>query len=339
MIHVFRWAKYLFLGIIGLFTILFCLSWTHTYKLNELEYGLTFSSKQSTDLGLDWKAVYTAMLDDLQVKKLRLPAYWDQLEKNKGDYDWSELDWQINEAEKRNVELIVVIGQRVPRWPECHIPDWANKLSDSDRQAATMEHIRQTVSRYKARPSIRFWQVENEPFLKYFGTCPTFDKSFFDSELAEVRSLDTRPIVVTDSGELSLWIPAAKRGDVFGSTMYRDTYSRLLNSYVHYPISPIFFRVKRNIANLFASPQDWVVIELQGEPWGKTAFQNLSQQERDQTMSPEKFRDMLSFIQKTGFKTFYWWGVEWWYWEKTTRNNPYYWDAAKQLFNGTYVQP
>ncbi|MCX6792676.1 MAG: hypothetical protein NTY12_01495 [Candidatus Falkowbacteria bacterium] len=331
--RILTWAKYIFLTIIGLFFILFVLSWTHIYKASELEYGVTFSSQQSKDLGLDPKTVYLAMFDDLGVKKLRLAAYWDQLELKQNEYNWDELDWQISEAEKRNVELILVIGQRVPRWPECHMPDWAENANTEDRQSATLSYIKQVISRYKRHANIKYWQIENEPFLKYFGVCPTFDKNFLDKEIAEAKSLDTRPIVVTDSGELSLWIPAARRADVFGTTMYRDTYSKVFNSYIHYPIEPVFFRVKRNIANLFAHPQDWIVIELQGEPWGKKAFQDLSQAERDKTMTPAKFQDTVKFIQKTGFKTFYWWGIEFWYWEKTVNNNPFYWEEAKKLFN------
>lgn len=334
--HILAKAKYIVYVIIAVFFILFCFSWTPIYKAEELEYGLTFSDKQARDLGLDWQQVYTEMLEDLGVKKLRLPAYWDELEKQPNQYTWDVLDWQIEQAEKNNVELIVVVGQRQPRWPECHIPDWALSLSNEERQQKIIEYNAQVINRYKQRAAIRYWQVENEPFLRYFGTCPNFDKKFLDEEIAAVRQLDTRPIIVTDSGELSLWAPAAKRADIFGSTLYRDTYSRTINSYIHYPIGPVFFRMKKNIANIFAQPQDWIIIELQGEPWGKEAFQNLTQAERYRTMSPAKFKEMVSFIQKTGFKVFYWWGVEYWYWEKTKLNNPFYWDTAKQLFNGTY---
>jgi hypothetical protein len=331
-------AKYLVFVIIGIFAILFVLNFTHIYQAKELEYGVTFSSKQSTDLGLDWKKVYEDMLDDLQVKKLRLPAYWDQLEPSANTYDWTDLDWQVSEATKRNVDLILVVGQRVPRWPECHIPTWVNKNDQAGRETAVLNYITQTVNRYKNNPNVRYWQVENEPFLIHFGTCPAFNVNFLDQEIALVKSLDTKPIIVTDSGELSLWVHAARRADIFGSTMYRDTYSQFLHSYIHYPISPAFFRIKKNFASLFAHPQDWIVVELQGEPWGREAYQTLSQTEREQTMTPAKFKDTISFIQQTGFKTFYWWGVEYWYWEKTKNNNPFYWDTAKKLFQHTYDQ-
>jgi len=325
-------AKHILWAVVALFSVLFILSLSPTYRPSEIEYGVTFSSKQSRNLGLDWRAVYLAMLDDLNIQKLRLPVYWDELEQQRGQYNWNDLDWQIDQAEKRNIELILAVGQRVPRWPECHLPNWVNDLSEQNRQAATIEHIKQTISRYKNRPSVRIWEVENEPFLPYFGMCPPFKKDFLDQEIKEVRSLDTRPILITDSGELSTWVMAAKRGDIFGTTMYRDTYSRALHSYIHYPITPTFFKVKKNLANLFAAPADWIVIELQGEPWGREAFQTLTQAERDRTMNQKKFKEMVSFSQQSGFKTFYWWGVEFWYWEKQ-KGNSFYWDEAKKLFN------
>ena len=49
-------------------------------------------------------------------------------------------------------------------------------------------------------------------------------------------------------------------------------------------------------------------------------------------MDLEKFQEMLEFSAKTGFKEFYFWGVEWWYWEKETQNNPSLWEEAKKLF-------
>ncbi|MDZ4384998.1 MAG: hypothetical protein U0944_01115, partial [Candidatus Moranbacteria bacterium] len=46
--------------------------------------GITFSSKYASSIGLDWKANYIAMLDDLQIRKIRIPVYWDLVESNEG---------------------------------------------------------------------------------------------------------------------------------------------------------------------------------------------------------------------------------------------------------------
>lgn len=304
----------------------------HIPKKEELEYGVTFSQKQASDLGLDWKAVYSAMFDDLGAKKLRISAYWDLLEKEENAlYDWTDLDWQINLAEEKEAELILAIGGRLPRWPECHYPSWLQDATQEKREKATLDYIEKTILRYKDRSVIKAWQIENEPFLKYFGECPKFNSSFLDQEIALVKSLDDRDIVITDSGELSLWVPAAKRADIFGTTMYRDTYSGKLKRYIHYPITPGFFRFKKNVTDLFASPKKWMVIEMQGEPWGPKHFQYLSAKERSKTMDLEKFKSMIEFSSQTGFQEFYLWGVEWWYWEKE-KGDSAIWNEAKKLY-------
>jgi hypothetical protein len=188
------------------------------------------------------------------------------------------------------------------------------------------------VKKYQLNSTIVAWQVENEPFLSNFGECPKFSAKFLDEEIQVVRELDTRPIVVTDSGELSTWVLAAKRADIFGTTMYRDTYSNVFKSYVHYPIVPGFFRVKKRLSGIIAHPKKWIVIELQGEPWAPKPFQQVSQAERDKTMSLAKFTDMNEFAKATGFDELYWWGVEWWYWERQ-QGRPEFWEKAVKIFN------
>ncbi len=325
--------KVLVFFLIILFFILFLLSRGYIYNKDDLEYGLTFSHKQAISLGLDWKEAYLAILDDLGVKKLRLAAYWDVIEAEKGYYDWDYLDWQIAEAEKRGVEIILAVGGRLPRWPECHFPEWVKTRNKTQRQDAILDYLKKTVEHYKNEKSIVYWQVENEPFLPNFGECPPLDPSFLDKEANLIRSLDNRSIMMTDSGELSFWVPAAKRADIFGTTMYLDTYSKKLDSYIHYPIEPGFFRFKRNIAKLFAKPNKWIVIELQAEPWGPIPFQYLSSREREITMDLEKFIKIIEFSRKTGFREFYLWGAEWWYWEKKSFGNNDLWSEAKKLFN------
>ncbi len=328
-----KYFKILIIFLIIFFFALFLLSRGYIYSKDSLEYGVTFSHKQATSLGLDWQKTYLAVLDDLGVKKLRLAAYWDAIEPERNRFKWGYLDWQIAEAEKRGVEVILAIGGRLPRWPECHFPEWSKTLNKEKRQTAILKYLEKTVNRYKDKQSIIYWQVENEPFLPNFGECPKLDKEFLDQEAALVRSLDTRPIMMTDSGELSLWVGAAKRADVFGTTMYLDTYSEKLKSYIHYPIEPGFFRFKRNIAKLFARPKKWMVIELQAEPWGPMPFQYLSVEERAMTMDLEKFKKIIEFARKTGFKEFYLWGAEWWYWEKEINDNDGLWEEARGLYN------
>ena len=306
MFKTFKFVKIFFVVLVLVLFFIFIFSQGHVYEQTDLEYGLTFSKKQADNLGLDWKKVYLSIFDDLGVKKIRLPSYWNEIENQEGIYSWEDLDWQINRAGERPAEIILAVGARLPRWPECHFPEW-------------------TKGRLKA-------QIENEPFLSHFGDCPKFDAKFLDQEIALTRSLDSRPIVVTDSGELSFWVGAAKRADIFGATMYLNTYSKFLKSYIHYPITPAFFKFKKNMAGLLAKPKSWVVIEMQAEPWGPKAYQELSQVDRDRTMDLEKFKEMIEFGRQTGFSEFYLWGVEFWYWE-LKEGRPEFFNYAKTLFN------
>lgn len=304
------------------------------YPQAELSYGVTFAKPYAQFLGLDWQKTYLEILDDLGVRKLRLIAFWDEIQaKDKNTYDYSALDWQIDEAGKRNAAIILAVGYRLPRWPECHLPDWVANLSAAQKQQDTLDYIKTTVERYKNKDNIFAWQVENEPFLTFFGDCPPFDPAFLDKEIALVKSLDSsRPIIVTDSGELSYWVSAASRADIFGTSMYLNTYSANTKSYIHYPILPGFFQFKKNIVSLFAHPKDWIVIEMQGEPWGPVGVTQLSDKEMAQTMTPDKFKYLIEFGRQAGFKDFYLWGAEWWAWEREVKNNPVYWDYAKTIF-------
>jgi hypothetical protein len=172
-----------------------------------------------------------------------------------------------------------------------------------------------------------------------FGICPTADPALLDSEIAKVKSLDSsRPIVVTDSGELSLWIQAAKRADIFGTTMYREVYSsrqifgRTLGHW-RYPIGPNFFKFKMLFIKLFAHQTNDIVIELQGEPWLAGWTTAAPVEDQLASMNAKTLADNVEFAKKTDMKEIYIWGVEWWYWMKTTQNNPTLWETAKNLVN------
>lgn len=302
-------------------------------KFERVDLGVTFSSRYATDIGLDWRANYIATLDDLKVRKIRIPVYWDLVEKEKNKYDFADIDWQIEEAQKRNAEIILTIGQKVPRWPECFIPSWVG--DDKERKMELVEFLKIAVKRYKDSGTVKYWQVENEPFLA-FGVCPALDVELLDQEIKTVRQIDPkRQIIVTDSGELSTWIPAAQRADVFGTTMYRNVYKEGWGYYI-YPIGPRFFLIKKWIIEKFANQKNAVVIELQGEPWvsGWTVHQPLEEQFK--SMNEVKLADNVLYAQKSGFDEIYIWGVEWWYWLKDKENKPILWDTAKGLFEKNF---
>lgn len=294
------------------------------------EFGITFSKKFCDELGLNWKDTYQAALDDLKAKYIRLPAYWDEIEKNENQYSFEDLDYMVNEATARDAKLIITMGRRQPRWPECHSPAWVNKKSLSEAQAHILKLIEETVVRYKDNSNILYWQVENEAFLSTFGVCPPLDQEFLEKEVALVRSLDSRKIIITGSGELSSWKEEGRLGDIFGTTMYRVVYNDWFG-FIRYPFPSVFYRLKAKWAGI--TDDRAMIIELQTEPWvpeGKMVY--LSQDDIDKSMSTDQFKANLQYSMDVGFRQVYTWGVEWWYWQKLY-GNPEYWEIAKNIYD------
>lgn len=294
-------------------------------------YGVTFSVPYARDtLGLEWQKVYLAILDELEVKHLRIPAYWTEHEPEKGQYNFSDLDFMLREAEQRGADVILAIGQKLPRWPECHIPLWANQQLRKDRHREFLLYLDKVVRRYKNNKTIRYWQIENEPFLP-FGECQEYDRRFLDVEISRLRSLDSRPIVVTDSGELSIWAPAYKRADIFGTTMYRTIWNKYIGSFT-YPLPPGYFRMKTRLVQYIYGKKPIIVVELQAEPWGGKMPEDVPLEMQERIMNRAEFEEHIAYERETGFQEVYLWGAEWWWWLKEKHKKPEMWNEAKNLF-------
>lgn len=303
------------------------------YSADQIKYGVTFSPRYARYLKLDWQKVYLLILDELKVKNLRLPSYWNSLESEEGKYDFSEIDFMLSEAEKRGANVIMVLGARQPRWPECQYPDWAKKISLQKRQNQTIQLVQKVVERYKGNKAIWAWQIENEPFAWWFGECDPPDQNFLQKEINLVKSLDRRPIVLTDSGEWSLWIESFKLTDVLGISMYRKSFNSLINMYTGYPFTPGMYSLKSVLLKKLSSPNKKIIVsELQAEPWlaHKEKWEDsFSYQAKLFTLAD--FKDNIDFAKRTNFEEVYLWGVEWWY-LMAQNGYPGYLDFAKQLF-------
>ncbi len=328
--------RYKFLIVIGaVFLVLFLLSLKKMPA--KLTYGVSFSKFHSDELKLDWKKVYLALLDDLKVRNFRLSAHWPMVEPQDGKFNFSELDFQMREAQKRGASVILAVGRRLPGWPECHDPEWASKLNLNERNQKLLQNIEAVVNRYKSFDNIKYWQVENEPYFTMFSRagCGSFDENFLKEEIALVRKLDpSKPVLLTDSGEWGTWRKAYKNGDVFGTTMYLYVYFKQggISEPIRYPLIPAFYRIKQNIIGTIFGKKPSIVIELPAEPWLLQPIVDTPLNAQLERMGMDKFNEMIRFSSKTGFDSFYLWGAEWWYWMKTRQNNPEFWERAGELF-------
>ncbi len=298
------------------------------FSRDDFYFGVHFSPQYAEELGLDWQETYLAILDDLQVKHLRLAAPWDEVEKVRGAWNFAELDWQIAEATKRDIDIILVLGRRTPRWPECHDPVWLDALSQKLVKAEQLEMVAEVVKRYKNENGVVAWQVENEPMLDSFGDCPPADVDLLRREVAVVKNLDDRPVLITDSGELGFWATPSRVGDLFGTTLYRVTHNQFLG-YFYYHLPPAFYNLK---ARLTAKDLDEIIIsELQGEPWARVPMKEMSLEEMKYSMDTERLKIHADYAKKTGLSAAYWWGAEWWYWMKQVKGDDSLWRTAKEI--------
>lgn len=299
----------------------------------KISYGVSFSKFHADELKLDWKETFQALLDDLKVRHFRFSAHWPNTEPAEGKYNFTELDYQVSQAEKRGADFILAVGRRLPGWPECHEPEWASSLPKKEKEERILNYLTAVVKRYRHSPALRYWQVENEPFLAFFSRshCGSLDKEFLQSEIDLARELDPdHPVLMTDSGEFGNWFQAYRRGDVFGTSLYLYIWNRHLGPF-RYPITPAFFRIKRSLVEMWLGAKPSLLIELSAEPWLLQPIVTAPLVTLQERMGVDKFNEVISFAKESGFDEQYLWGAEWWYWMKKL-GFPEHWERARELF-------
>ncbi|MDD2913071.1 MAG: cellulase family glycosylhydrolase [Candidatus Pacebacteria bacterium] len=296
----------------------------------DLFFGVNFSPKHARDMGLDVKETYLAILNDLKANNIKIAVHWDDIEIEDKEYDFRELDFMVEEAEKKEANIVLVLGMKTSRWPECHIPYFAKEIEKEKQQKKILEQIEKIVLRYKDKENIKAFQVENEPFFP-FGDCPWTDEDFLKEEINLVRGLSNRPIIISETGEFSLWLKAAKLGDIVGVTMYRRVWFNKLKRHIDYPFPAVFYSRKALLIKWIFN-KEVIGVELQMEPWGSTLLYYSPLEEQEKSMNIEQFKKNIRFAKKVGFKENYLWGVEWWFWMKKEHNDSSFLNEAKKLW-------
>lgn len=317
---------------VGIIVILgYCLLWGMSIQRYPVEYGVSFTKNYATDLGFDWKKTYTDILTELKPAYVRLGVEWNSVEGTQGTFYFDEIDYLMNEAAKHNVKVLLAIGQKVPRWPECYYPRWYHELNAEQKTAATFAYLETTVNHFKDHPALELWQVENEPYISFdFGECDSFNRDIVTDEIALVKKIDPlHKTITTDSGETSFWYDSIMAADIFGTTMYRAVTGPLGLRFYYNWLPPGFFKARAYWQGRTYS--DFYISELQGEPWfaGTNALETPIQ-EQEQTMSPKRLRANMDVAERVGASRVYLWGAEWWYFMKEKNNDARYWELAKE---------
>lgn len=312
-----------------------------------MRVGATFSAVQARSLGLDAEAALAQVIE-LGLDPLRLCGYWNR--------PLDDLDWQLDQATAAGRQVLLTVGMKAPRWPEFHLPA-AQKLDvpnggevrpDLPTARAAVAQVEAMVERFRERPVIAWWQVENEPFNTSGPERWWLSPELVAEEVATVRARDTRPVVLTAFGHFDraldqasghrFFNPAAllargtgvepallellQPGDVLGVDVYHSIGWRGDRIAHASPPGPY---LERQLGEAKERQVDCWATELQAEPWeggGGGTYWN------PRSVAPEDTAERLREVREAGLGTALLWGVEYWL-AQAQRGNPAWLDAAR----------
>ncbi|MBC7582023.1 beta-galactosidase [Aeromicrobium sp.] len=342
------WQKLL---TISFTTLLVCLSimygiarwYIWSERTTPFVLGTSFVPAYAQSLGVDPKETLDALADDIGIRDFRLVSYWNQMEPQPGIYDFSQLDWQFKKIEAVKGHVTLSLGLRQPRYPECHMPDWARSEPPEVWKAQLNTYIAAVVDRYKNSPALQSYQVENEFFLKGFGICETIpgalDRSRLISEYALVKQHDSKHTVIINRSNNALgWPVGDPQPDEFGISVYKRVWDQGFHThrYLEYPFPAWFYAFTAGWTKI-ATGKDTIIHEMQAESWAPNSKQlnDISVAEADKSLDSKRLSGRVRFAEGTGMKEVYLWGSEYWYYRDKVQHDPSLMNVAREEFKAT----
>ena len=339
------WRKGIINKIITVFFLLILLIGLAIFAIGEwyistqgnipLTYGVTFVPDYAQSLGVNPQQTMAALIG-IGVRQFRLTSYWSDIEPTKGVYDFSQLDWEFAQADAAHAKIILTVGLRQPRWPECHPPSWINTGGPmSTWEPQLLSFMTKVINRYKNNPALQGWQLENEYFLKGFGSCTNYSRSRLVSEYNLIKKLDpTHPILIGRSNNALGFPVGAPTPNVYGISIYKRVWdANVTRRYIEYPFPSWFYAFLAGVQEMYAH-KNMIIDEMQAEPWpphGQTIPQT-SLAEQNKSLDSTRLANRFAFAKATGMKDIIMWGAEYWYYRKVVLHDSSVWNVAKAEF-------
>jgi len=281
--------------------------------------GSSFSQHHLNHIGI---SPYEALVaySQLGLTWIRLGCYWSEIETTPGNYRFDELDRLVAQCRTQDINIVMTVGMKAPRWPEFYIPRWLNKKpNDVSIESALFAFINKAIVHFKKQNHIRYWQVENEP-LDPSG--PHHWAIPFDTlakEVALVRSLDrTRNIVINLWGneltKRNLYPQVLRIADIVGV----DLYPRVPGPLGYRGPSDSDEQLKYIFSNIKAAGKQVWISELQAEPWGLRT-----------SCLPKHISENVQWVMQFVPDALWYWGYEYWY-AQLLKGNSQYWEKVQK---------
>ena len=305
-----------------------------------VQVGVSFSQRRAASQGLDYRETYRQLLA-MHFKVVRLGVYWDDV----AGHGWGDTDWLVSESEAAGQPVLLTIGMKSLGWPEFflpdavtpRVPDGGDVSADPVLADSALAFVGAAASRYAASPAVVAWQVENEPFNRAGPHRWWIAPSFLQREVAAVRMLSPKPVVLNTFGHFDMRLDQASSrngvslagllgfdaqsaerdaldclqpGDVLGVDVYtRIGYTFLGGRQVATASADWTDRLDHWSSTAAAERKRLWVTEAQAEPWepdSTTAAAPIS-------FSPADMLATFDALRDNGDQTVLLWGAEYWF--------------------------
>jgi hypothetical protein len=295
-------------------------------------------------MGLDYQEAFRQICS-LGFNRLRLCSYWHEIEPAEKQFDFTTLDWLLEESHRHGIEVVLTVGMKAPRWPEFHFPDWLRARLDTTNRAAVdlnpeiadraLQFTQAVVNHTREAPNLTYWQIENEPFTRLDITAGRYlSYGYVRREAELVRSL-ARPhqkLLMTTA----ISLPAAdlaeddrafqeslQMADSIGINVYTKVPAGNSTFYLQ-PQPSYWQKLKEWQTSLINSnKEDWIA-EAQAEPWEPNQLVAMAKAEYP-SCTPKRTSNLVNSLTDLGYSTVMLWGCEYWYWQKKNDRNLWWW--------------
>jgi len=323
-------------------------------------YGTSYSFEQSGWYGFNPRETYIKLLEDFEW--IRIPFFWDQMVTD-GEFNknFDDLKFAIEEAQKRDVKVIIALGVKTPYFPEYHWPKeiaskvkFGEQITSSHPVAADIIEIdKKVVGELSLYDNIIYWQVENEPLIGNVNRWK-IDSSLIAKEVEVVRGSDRlkRPIILNHAAtgfydrSWQALLPILKEGDIFAVNAFFKTKgtdlvtAKIFGREVHilwpdhlvWPVqpwfifSPSFQTIKENVEN--RGLKFWI-LEMQAEPYIKKLDEA---SDPFLPFTPKDIKDGVNFLKSYEIESIGLWGVHFWQFRAKTGDGLWI-ETVKKIVN------
>lgn len=287
-------------------------------------FGITFSPPHLRYLGISpISALETALI--YRFSHIRLGAYWNEIEKKDGVYDYTDLHTLLRICEKNHQSVVLTVGVKAPRWPEFYYPAHikAKDAENKETQGAIMQFIKRTVGELKHYSCITHWQVENEPLDRSGPDDKKIPEFFLQKEIEMIKNMDSRPVIVTlwgnDLKKRKTFPIVEKLADIIGIDLYYRQYQgeRFGRSTYRGPD-----HADEYLSHLIDSTKKPVwITELQAEPWEKSNEAYLA--DSPVSVNASRMEDHIKRARTLSVKEILLWGFEYWLYRANKRDTSF----------------